>query len=119
MLIFAPPAAQAALIIPFLNLCIQQKNTPMFTNMFNVWCIEKTQGIGPILHPTNKLDVRPISLFEISFKLMETVLATRINNAMTPRCSSTWTITWGDEYLQHTVQDTNGRKHVALDKAAC
>jgi hypothetical protein len=34
------------------------------------------------MHPTNKLDVRPISLFEISFKLVETVLATRINDAM-------------------------------------
>jgi hypothetical protein len=72
-------------ILPFLNLCIKQKNTPMFTKMLNVWCIEKTQGVGPILHPTNKLDVRPISLFEVSFKLMETVLATRISNAMTPR----------------------------------
>ena len=85
MLIFASPEAQAKFILPFLNLCIQQKNTPMFTKMFNVWCIEKTQGVGPILHPTNKLDVRPISLFEVSFKLMETVLATRISNAMTPR----------------------------------
>jgi hypothetical protein len=85
MLIFASPEAQAKFILPFLNLCIQQKNTPMFTKMFNVWCIEKTQGVGPILHPTNKLDVRPISLFEVSFKLTETVLATRISNAMTPR----------------------------------
>jgi hypothetical protein len=85
MLMFASPEAQAAFILPFLNLCIQQKNTPMFTKMFNIWCIEKTQGVGPILHPTNKLDVRPISLFEVSFKLMETVLATRISNAMTPK----------------------------------
>jgi hypothetical protein len=37
------------------------------------------------MHPTNKLNVRPISLFEVSFKLMETVLATRINDAMAPK----------------------------------
>ena len=85
MLIFASPAAQAKYILPFLNTCIENKNTPMFTKLFNVWCIEKTKGVGPIMHPTNKLDVRPISLFEVSFKLMETVLATRINDAMTPK----------------------------------
>ena len=50
-----------------------------------MWCIEKTKGVGPILHPTNKLDVRPISLFEVSFKLVETILATRINDALAPQ----------------------------------
>ena len=85
MLIFASPAAQAKYILSFLNACIENKNTRMFSKMFNVWCIEKTQGVGTIMHPTNKLDVRPISLFEVSFKLMETVLATRINDAMAPK----------------------------------
>ena len=85
MLVFASPAAQTAFILPFVNECIRHKNTPMFTKNFNVWLIEKTKGVGPILHPTNKLDVRPISLFEISFKLVETILATRINDALEPK----------------------------------
>ena len=82
MLIYASPEAQARFILPFVNMCLLNKNTPMFTKQFNVWLLEKTQGVGPIMHPTNKLDVRPISLFEISFKLVETVLASRINDAM-------------------------------------
>jgi hypothetical protein len=43
MLIFASPAAQAKYILPFLNTCIENKNTPMFTKLFNVWCIEKNK----------------------------------------------------------------------------
>ena len=85
MLIFASESAQLQYILPFVNQCIKNKNTPLFTKNFNVWLIEKTKGVGPIMHPTNKLDVRPISLFEVSFKLVETILATRINDAMTPR----------------------------------
>ena len=52
------------------------------TKHLNVWCLEKVQGIGSIMHPTNKLDVRPISLFEVSYKLIETILAKRINDVM-------------------------------------
>ena len=85
MLIYSSPAAQAKFLLPFVNMCILNRDTPMFTKKFNVWCIEKTKGVGPILHPTNKLDVRPISLFEVSFKLVETVLATRINEALAPQ----------------------------------
>ena len=84
MLIFASDSAQMKYIHPFVNQCIINKNTPAFTKKY-VWLIEKTKGIGPIMHPTNKRDVRPISLFEVSFKLVETILATRINDAMAPK----------------------------------
>ena len=85
MLIFASDSAQMQYILPFVNQSIINKNTPEFTKKFNVWLIEKTKGVGPIMHPTNKLDVRPISLFEVSFKLVETILATRINDALAPK----------------------------------
>jgi hypothetical protein len=82
MLLYASSAAQEQYLLPFVNECIKNRNTPDWSKKFNVWCIENTQGVGTIMHPTNKLDVRPISLFEISFKLVETVLATRINDAI-------------------------------------
>ena len=82
MLLHAPPAVQEQYLLPFVNECIKNRNTPDWSKKFNVWCIEKTQGVGTIMHPTNKLDVRPISLFEVSFKLVETILATRINDAI-------------------------------------
>ena len=85
MLVHASPTAQKEFLLPFVNECIRHQNTPVFTKNFNVWLIEKTKGVGPILHPTNKLDVRPISLFEVSFKLVETILATRINDAIAPK----------------------------------
>ena len=85
MLLFASDTAQTQYLLPFVNQCISKKNTPIFTKKFNVWLLEKTKGVGPIMHPTNKLDVRPISLFEVSFKLVETIIATRINDAMAPK----------------------------------
>jgi hypothetical protein len=85
MRIYSSPAAQTKFLLAFVNMRILNRNTPMFTKKFNVWCIEKTKGVGPILHPTNKLEVRPISLFEVSFKLVETILVTRINDALAPQ----------------------------------
>jgi hypothetical protein len=37
------------------------------------------------MHPTKKLDVRPISLYEISYKLVETILAERISAVTNPK----------------------------------
>ena len=68
MLLHASLAARTKFILPFVNSCIHKKNTPSYLKRFLVWCIEKVKGVGPIMHPTNKLDVRPISLFEISNK---------------------------------------------------
>ena len=85
MLLHASPAARAKYILPFANSCLRNKNTPSYLKRFYVWCIEKVKGVGPIMHPTKKLDVRPISLYEISYKLVETILAERISAATNPK----------------------------------
>ena len=83
MLVHLDTRTQEEWLLPFLNACIREKDIPSRIKRFNVWCIEKEQGVGPIMHPTSKLQVRPISLFEVSLKLVEAVIATRIHNTMT------------------------------------
>ena len=85
MLLYASPAAQETYILPFVNSCMKKKDTPSYTKRFYVWCTEKVPGVGSVMHPSNKLDVRPISLFEISYKLVETILAHRISSVMNPK----------------------------------
>ena len=55
---------------------------PDYTKPFNVWCTEKTPNTGSIIHPTNKLNVRPISLLEVSAKLIEAVINSRLQAVM-------------------------------------
>ena len=82
MLIHLSPATQEKWLLPYINACFKARDVPSHTKSFNVWCIEKEKGVGPIMHPTDKLQVRPISLFEVSVKLVEAVLASRIHNTM-------------------------------------
>ena len=82
MLLHASPKTQETFLLPYVNDCITQRNTPKYSKNLNVWCLEKTQGVGSIMHPTNKLDVRPLSLFEVSYKLVEHILAKRITDVM-------------------------------------
>ena len=42
-------------LVPLVNHCL--------TKTFLVWCIEKAAGTVSIVHPTEKLQLRPISLF--------------------------------------------------------
>ena len=69
-------------LLPFLNQALQTGNIPQFAKNFNVWCTEKTPGVGTIMHPTEKLQVRPISLFEVSAKILEGQLTYRLNKAL-------------------------------------
>jgi hypothetical protein len=85
MLLHASLVARTKHILPFVNFCIHSKNTPSSLKRFNVWCIVKVKGVGPIMHPTKKLDVRPTSLYEISYKPVETILAERISAVMNPK----------------------------------
>ena len=85
MLRHASTEAQETFILPYVNDCIKQRNTPQYTKNLNVWCLEKVQGAGSTMHPTNKLDVRPLSLFEVSYKLVEIILAKRISDVMEPK----------------------------------
>ena len=85
MLLHASSEAQENFILPFVNSCMAKKDTPSYTKRFYVWCTEKVPGVGSVMHPTKKLDVRPISLFEISYKLVETILAERISSVMNPK----------------------------------
>ena len=69
-------------LIPYINDCLVTGDIPDYTKPFNVWCTEKAPNTGSIMHPTNKLNVRPISLLEVSAKLVEAVVNSRLQSVM-------------------------------------
>ena len=52
-------------LLPLVNHCLLTQTVPDSAKQFMVWCIEKKPGTGAIIHPTDKLQLRPISLFEV------------------------------------------------------
>jgi hypothetical protein len=81
MLVHLDTRTQEEWLLSFINACLRDKDIPTQNKRFNVWCIEKKQGVGPIMHPSSKLQVRPISLFEVSLKLVEVVIASRLHSS--------------------------------------
>jgi hypothetical protein len=69
-------------LIPYLNDCLSDKDIPRYTKPFNIWNTEKSPGTGSIMHPTEKLNVRPICLLEIPAKLVEAVITHRLQTTM-------------------------------------
>ena len=66
-------------LLPLVNHCLSTQTLPESTKHFMVWCIEKKPGTGTIIHPTDKLQLRPISLFEVYTKLIEAVINKRLS----------------------------------------
>jgi hypothetical protein len=55
MLIHLSPETQEKWLLPYINAWFKARDVPSHTKSFNVWCIEKEKGVGPIMHPTDKL----------------------------------------------------------------
>ena len=65
-------------LLPLVNHCLTNQTLPASQKTFLVWCIEKEAGTGSIVHPTDKLQLRPISLFEVYTKLIEATINKRL-----------------------------------------
>ena len=65
-------------LLPLVNHCLTNQVLPDSVKRFLVWCLEKKPGMGSIIHPTDKLQLRPISLFEIFSKLIEFIINRRL-----------------------------------------
>ena len=65
-------------LLPLVNHCLLTQTVPESAKQFMVWCIEKKPGTGAIIHPTDKLQLRPISLFEVYSKLLEATINKRL-----------------------------------------
>jgi hypothetical protein len=65
-------------LLPLVNHCLTNQTLPTSQKTFLVWCIEKAAGTGSIVHPTEKLQLRPISLFEVYTKLIEATINKRL-----------------------------------------
>ena len=70
-------------VLPFVNNCLEQDDIPPTGKLFAVWAIEKIPGAGSIITSTGKLNIRPITLLEPIFKLIESIIHTRLSRAMT------------------------------------
>ena len=55
---------------------------PDSAKLFSVWSIEKEKGSGSIITSTGKLNIRPISLFETYYKLIERIIQSRLQAAL-------------------------------------
>jgi hypothetical protein len=57
-----PDVALDDWLLPLVNHCLLIQTIPESTKHFMVWCIEKKPGTAAIILPTDKLQLRPISL---------------------------------------------------------
>ena len=78
MLLHLPEDIQREWLLPFINKCLQDKDIPPFLKKFYVWPTEKKPGEGSIMHPTEKIQLRPITLFEVVSKLTEHIINKRL-----------------------------------------
>ena len=69
-------------LLPAINHCITTGQIPPELKSFHVWAIEKEPGVGSILSMTGKLNIRPISLFETTYKLIERIIQHRLLKAL-------------------------------------
>ena len=83
MIYHLSPRTQETWILPILNHALQSRDLPVITKKFQVWATEKQPGAGSILKLTGKINVRPISLFEVLYKLLELILKRRLSTILT------------------------------------
>ena len=83
MLLHLPPDIQEEWLLPFLNKCLENRDIPPFLKKFYVWPLEKKVGEGSIIHPTDKMQLRPITLFEVVGKLTEHIINKRLMHILT------------------------------------
>ena len=69
-------------VLPLLNKALQDRDLPSTAKAFSIWAIEKTPGEGTILNMEGKINIRPISLFEVFSKLFEILIHKRIQYAL-------------------------------------
>jgi hypothetical protein len=65
------------------NNCLAQDDITPSGKLFAVWVIEKMPGAGTTISSQGKLNIRPITLLEPIFKLIESIMHTRLARAMT------------------------------------
>ena len=69
-------------LLPIVNECLETATIPPDMKKFHVWAIEKKKGEGTIVQMEGKLNIRPISLFEVTYKLLELVIKSRVHKAL-------------------------------------
>ena len=69
-------------ILPLVNNCLAHDDIPPTGKLFAVWAIEKIHVAGSIITATGKLNIRPITLLEPTFKLIESIIHNRLTRAM-------------------------------------
>ena len=69
-------------LLPLINQCLSQEDLPPTAKKFAVWAIEKLIGAGSIITSKGKLNIRPITLLEPVFKLIEAIILSRLQGAM-------------------------------------
>ena len=70
-------------LLPLVNDCLADEDLPPTAKLFAVWAIEKVPGAGSIITSSGKLNIRPITLLEPIFKLIEAIIHSRLQKAMT------------------------------------
>ena len=70
-------------LLPFINICLADEDLPLSAKLFVVlWAIEKVAGAGSIITTSSwKLNIRPITLLESIFKLIEVIMHSRLQKA--------------------------------------
>ena len=83
MLKAAPPII-INLLAEYCTMALRAGDIPHNAKDFNLWCIDKAPGAGKWISAdlSAKLGVRPISLFEVTTKLLERILAARLNGVI-------------------------------------
>ena len=69
-------------LMPLINRCLADEDLPPSAKLFAVWAIEKVPGAGSIITSSGKLNIRPITLLEPTFKLIEAIIHSRLQKAM-------------------------------------
>ena len=118
MLKYLPDETLEEWLLPFINHALTTGDIPSDMKKFNVWCTEKTPGVGTIMHPTEKLQVRPISLFEVSAKIIEGQITYRLNKVLQKDNHMSifqYGFTWGksvvDALLMYTLLFEHAEQH--------
>ena len=70
-------------LLPVINECLSTGTVPRNVKDFQVWATEKIQGEGALLTHMGKINVRPIALFEVAYKIIESVIQRRLQGIIT------------------------------------
>ena len=69
-------------ILPVINDFILLEVMPPTAEVFAIWATEKYKGSGSIITSAGKLNIRPIVLLELIYKLQEEIIHSRLSLAM-------------------------------------